>query len=324
MTTHPHGFDPYQAARMAFLALVAMCDSDSELKRWAGENGFDEAYRFKCGHNRSVVLRKGGELTVVFAGTEPRNSQQWVDHNFNARATLSPFRLLTTTPEPTRDKEDMVHLGFLQALHSCNEGEQGDLWERTLHCIGEIKAAHPIHKITFSGHSLGGAMTVMALADIAAKKEQGVPCPLAPEEVSEAYLLGAPRTGDEIFTQRFNAYYGNRVYNGIYGNDPVPRVPLQDANVLKGFAVTGMRAVGKVHHLSENGQISDTIPLLRAPQSFHHLPQRYEEAYLVAAGVRSAYPHTDWIDKLQNYWETSWAHYAEMGSAKDTLTRRMP
>lgn len=305
---YPPNFNPVLAQEISFLSLAAMCDSDTVLERWAKENGFDEARRFKCDHNRSLVLREGGDVIVLFAGTEPRNMEQWL--NYNLAAELIPHPL-----------GGEVHGGFYRALHSKNDGEKKDLFAKTLDCLADIKARTPITHLYFGGHSLGGAMAVMAQADIKVRADHHEACAITPEEITATYTLGTPRTATPAFTETFNRIYGDRFNNGVFMHDPVPRLPLKDGRALGRLAILGMSAPGTPHYLDGEGGISfGEPPLLRTPRSLHHLPQYYERAYGELCGIENPFRTAPFIERMKK----AQADYAEMVDAKFTLLRSRP
>lgn len=308
----PPSFRPEEAHKMAFLSLVAMCDDDQELQRWAGENKFQAAQRFHYALNRVSVLLKDNTIFVVFAGTAVRSRDQWKTHNLR----------ISTLPHPLGGR---AHTGFYEALHSKDQ-KGHDLYEDVLACIARLKSAHPSARILFGGHSLGGAMCALAMADIAAAHTGGTACPLQPGDIAVAYVLGAPRVGDQAFIDAFNVHYKDRFHNGIFMNDPVPRVPIEHGRLIWDQALAGMKAPGTLHYLSGDGAIHfGPAPRLwgsvkRLPNSFHHLPQYYERAYGKLCGIEHSYKNAPAHQRLLGGIED----YKELARSLATVGRAFP
>lgn len=310
----PPSFLPEDAHKMAFLSLVAMCDDDKELQRWANETGFQAAHRFHYDLNRTAVLLKDNTIFVVFAGTAVRSRAQWKTHN---------LRIDTVS----HSLGGRVHTGFYEALHSKN-GQGNDLYEDVLKEVARLKSEHPAAHILFGGHSLGGAMCALAMADIAAAHQQGTPCPLQPDDIDAAYVLGAPRVGEQAFIDAFNASYKDRFHNGIFRNDPVPRAPIEQGTLIWDLAVAGMKAPGTLHYL--DGTMDSAISfgqvprLWRSPKylpnSLHHLPQYYERAYGKLCGMDHPYEHVPAPERLL----AGIKDYKELAQSLTRLSRQMP
>ena len=70
-------------------------------------------------------------------------------------------------------------------------------------------------KIWFTGHSLGGALAMLAVSMFLDK----------PESVGGLYTFGQPRVGDKAFAKNFDAKLKSKTYRFVNNNDIVPRVP---------------------------------------------------------------------------------------------------
>lgn len=309
----PDNFDAAEAARVSFLALVALCDNDDELQRWSRVNGFDDVKRIKYGLNRAVILHQSGIIRVIFAGTQTQNWEQWIKHNF--QLTAAPHQI-----------DGEVYEGFVTALHSTNEGDPETLFDKVIKETVAMRERHPGGKILFGGHSLGGAMCALAMDEILVKQKLGLSFPLRPEDIDIAYTQGTPRIGNRQFAASFNAVYGEKLHNGVFKNDPVPRVPLREGKKIGRYGITGMHAVGMLHYLDgESGIMFGDIPPLRpfpgrGPTSIHHLPQFYERAYAQLCGIENPYQSVDWLERLVG----AKKDYEELGKACENLIRALP
>ncbi|MGU3387849.1 lipase family protein [Methylobacterium sp. D53M] len=117
--------------------------------------------------------------------------------------------------------------------------------------------------VLVSGHSLGGALAVIAALSLL---EAGIP-------VAGVYTFGMPRTGSEAFQGAYDARLGAVTYRLVHGADIVPTVP-----------PTGLdfRHVGRLLRCPSWAKF-DPSALAPAPGSDepHFLPQ-------IAVGVRQA------------------------------------
>lgn len=145
--------------------------------------GLDETLFVSNGPTQAAIVSGGSFHALVFRGTE--NVQDWVR---NAEILLAPWE------GPGR-----VHAGFLRALD--------EVWAELHPVLQGIETP-----IFYTGHSLGGAIAVLAAARIDAEKR-----PLA------VYTFGAPRCGDERFAQ--DHPLRQQTYRVVNNRDVVPLVP---------------------------------------------------------------------------------------------------
>ena len=133
-----------------------------------------------------VVAAGRGATFVTFAGSDPLKFEDWIT-DFNA--VQSP---------------DNLHSGFEDAVET--------VWPVIQAVIAKRPA--PAEPLFFTGHSLGGALAVLAAARAA--HEPNV-------RTTVVYTFGSPRTGGSAF---FNNYpLGGSTFRLIDGTDIVPTVP---------------------------------------------------------------------------------------------------
>ena len=160
-------------------------------------------------------------IVVVFRGTE--DDLDWMT-NVNLR--------FVTLQGGTR-----VHTGFFQAYWPIRE----TMFEFITSAIR--KKPRPVY---LTGHSLGGALALMATAELANHDDATVR-----DSIAACYTFGCPRAGDSSFDQYVKAPL-YRITNGV---DLVPAIPP---------ALIGYRHVGDTRYFGKPG----TSPQRRSPNIF--------------------------------------------------------
>ncbi|HEY3739853.1 MAG TPA: lipase family protein [Bryobacteraceae bacterium] len=103
----------------------------------------------------------------------------------------------------------LVHQGFQTAL--------AEVWNDVRTAVQMYRNRFPNSEIVFTGHSLGGALAVLAYSRIG-------------DQNSSLYTFGCPRVGDQAFRDRVLANPGKGIYRVVNFNDAVTHIPL--ANLL--------------------------------------------------------------------------------------------
>jgi len=136
---------------------------------------------------------------IAFRGSE-KNLTDW-SNNFQFRQQYYPYG------DPA-ETDVRFHLGFMTAYLAVR------------HQLLEVLTAFPQAPLTFTGHSLGGALATIAALDVqynlAGKTGQAI----------ELYTYGSPRVGNDALVESFNRRVPNS-YRFVYGLDVVTRVPRQ-------------------------------------------------------------------------------------------------
>ena len=110
-------------------------------------------------------------------------------------------------------KDDaQAHSGLVECLHAFRHDASG--------CD-----SHP-QKVWITGHSLGGALAVMAAARLIG---EGI---LAPADIGGVYTFGQPRVGDGRFQRQYPL--GERHFRVVNSNDIVTRLPPESIRGLMG------------------------------------------------------------------------------------------
>ncbi|KAJ1818447.1 hypothetical protein LPJ60_004321 [Coemansia sp. RSA 2675] len=105
----------------------------------------------------------------------------------------------------------MVHHGFLTAYNSVSSN--------VTNMVINVARRFPNYKLIFTGHSLGGAETVMCAVDILHR------LPELKQRV-HIYTYGMPRIGNDAWANSVDKM-GLPIYRVVYENDLVPHIPFQ-------------------------------------------------------------------------------------------------
>jgi triacylglycerol lipase len=145
-------------------------------------------------HTRAVIAEGHDAIIIAFAGTDPLIPANWItDLDVGLK-----FRFNERVTPPA------LHSGFEKAYRSVARK------------VAEALAKRSETAVLVTGHSMGGALAVIAADDFLSEKK------LRPTAV---YVFGMPRVGDADFAKRYNDTLGNTTYRLVHGADIVATVP---------------------------------------------------------------------------------------------------
>ena len=180
------GFDIETAVWLARSAELAYESDDSIISNWARHQGFSSAATFNRGNVQGFWTSSENVILLAFRGTS--NLGQWI----------RDARLL-----PVSHPWGKVHNGFSDGLAQVDED---------LHNFDQ--AATQTEHVWITGHSLGGALAVLAAARLV---QQGI--------TPQVYTFGQPRVGLGEFSDRFDAELPSQLWRFVNQSDIVSRVP---------------------------------------------------------------------------------------------------
>ncbi|KAJ2509607.1 26S proteasome regulatory subunit rpn6 [Coemansia sp. RSA 1939] len=137
-------------------------------------------------------------IVVSFRGTADAND--WVQDS-----------AFSFEPWPSHFPGSMVHHGFLNAYLSV----AGNVTRKII----ELAKRYPLYKIVFTGHSLGGAESVLCAVDVLKQFPQI-------KDRVHIYTYGMPRIGNQAWASAVDGL-GIQIYRIVYENDLVPHIPFQ-------------------------------------------------------------------------------------------------
>ncbi|MFN7917892.1 MAG: lipase family protein [Vicinamibacterales bacterium] len=226
------------AASVTVLSPAAQAAVDNDRRALDAEAAASIAAGIANPDGFGFVVRMAGttEFLVGIRGTQ--TPEEWVK-NF------------TAIPQPWNEVPGfgLVHLGFEQ------------MWRRVRRSVFDGLAGVPAGaRVTFVGHSLGGAMATLGAADV--KTNLGVDVDV------DLWTVGCPRVGQVRFRKHFNALVPRALRVANQG-DIVPHVPsVVELFMHVGLEVDVKGTNGNPHSLNayENGirKLPDTVASLAA------------------------------------------------------------
>ncbi len=225
---------------MAEAALLAYSDPSSVEAKLA-EAGLSEFRHFDGKSTQCYVAHGGSEFAIVsFSGSDMRQRE-----GSGAFDVLADWLVNLNFDRTASVQGGQVHRGFKKALDEVWDPPNRD-GDNSLKRYLENIREDGREKVWFTGHSLGGALAVLAAARY--------------EEAAGVYTFGAPRVGDREFVKKFDA----PAYRFVNGEDVVTGFPLR----------------GRYRHVGKN-RIIDSDGRLRVAQAgWSGLRESAERAYL--------------------------------------------
>lgn len=215
-----HAYSRINAYYLAVLSKLAY-KPPAEIKQAALELGymFQDRWFIKDDETDTecFILADRYKIIVTFRGTEPDTLKDW---RTDARIKKVIWQ------EGNRLGE--VHRGFYKALSS--------VWVKVAEQIKELQNNN--QSIWFTGHSLGGALAVLASATTMFQTNI--------KGFAGVYTYGQPRVFDPELAKHFNKGNSHRCFRIVNNNDIVARVPPQ---------IFGYSHVGKLKYFDTDGKL---------------------------------------------------------------------
>lgn len=197
-------------------AADAAYGNEAQIKEWAkSKNLAATMFHGPASETEGFTAHDGNMLIVAFRGTSSRK-----DWETNLHAGLP---------------EDDIHAGFHAGVK--------EVWSAIAAAVKEAGE----RKIWITGHSLGGALAVIAASKMIAPFEGVV-------------TFGQPRAGGKLFAQRCQTAFGDRHLRVINDQDAVPRVP----PFTGGFRHSGAaERIGGAHNMTFESRVETTEDAVR-------------------------------------------------------------
>jgi len=208
-------FSQKNAYALALASKLAY-ESEQQIRIKLLEQGFNAEFINEASTDTQLFIAHSGSAIVIsFRGTE--KFKDW----------------LTNAGIDFRDTSyGLVHKGFDQALDS--------VWSQI------TKTLEKIHQygqpLWITGHSLGGALAVLAAARLALDIDQNIY-----KSINGLYTFGQPRVGNRAFVKALDDEIKPRYFRFVNDNDIVPRVPDRLNQYQDGGSIRFFDAAGTLH-----------------------------------------------------------------------------
>ncbi|MCW1887018.1 lipase family protein [Luteolibacter flavescens] len=199
-------FDWHAALSLALAARLAYANEE-EVRRVTRGWGLGSCSFFDFDDTQCFLASSQHAVVVSFRGTE--NLGDW----------MSNLNVIGTTQSYGR-----VHRGFLGAFKVVEQQLLGEL------------ANHPGKKVLLTGHSLGGALALIAAAEWSDS--------IRPSWI---HTFGQPAVGKKSFKDFLTARYDEKYYRFVNDQDVVPMIPPL------------YRHAGELIHYSEDGSLENAL-----------------------------------------------------------------
>jgi triacylglycerol lipase len=227
---------------------AAAYGEDREMTAWAQAQGCEGCEVFRDDRSDTLGFAAAGEerVFVVFRGT--RDLRNWISDLDCRRVNVTP--VLRGGGEIENCKLKIANLQLPIEVHEGFWGALEAVWEELADILDNLARGRA--EVFFAGHSLGGALAMLACARWESQKAKGKMQkseesgsvfslqPLAFSPSSWLYTFGQPRVGNGAWAAWYDACsveppaqqdrargstLHDRSFRVVHGEDVVPRVP---------------------------------------------------------------------------------------------------
>jgi triacylglycerol lipase len=191
------GWSAVNAFALCNVSLLAY-SAWADIQRFLGKWHFSDPWLLSKGETQGFVARRDNAVFVSFRGTEPLRLAQW-----SADVRYVPRSLGPNVP-------GLVHGGFASLFDNVKDS----MWDAVNALIGDHAT-----RLFVTGHSLGGALAVLAAAELQFDSKR------KKSEVTAVYTYGQPRVGDPEFSAAYDALLRSVTFRYVNDLDIVPHVP---------------------------------------------------------------------------------------------------
>lgn len=227
---------------------------DISTTKYNGENGLVLADCARLAYEKKDTIKNAMNTwkftKIAFFGFEEhtggkdKNSTQAFIAS-NDETIIVAFRGTQEPEDFVRDAEfkltdtsyGKVHDGFYKGLK--------EVWEEMFKTIESVRDNN--QSIWFCGHSLGAALATLAVAEYVLVKGR---------TINGLYTIGQPRTGNNVFSNNFDAKLKNKCFRFVNNADIVTRNPVPGL-ILK------YRHIGIPLYINGNGELESSTTLMQ-------------------------------------------------------------
>lgn len=271
----PEGeYDSKAAALFAAASAWAYSDVDTFARMLCRRGLYGQCLALKVGNDALLVdttafvfQSHDQRLLIVCArGTQPTNLINWLT---DATVRMDPFAAaghvhggffragLVLWPTLSQLLLKASRGAELQEIHKSLMGTKP--LEGTVSCeMPEGEVEDKVKAIYFCGHSLGGALVVLAAAGV--YLDMGANLNALRDTIHAIYTYGQPMLADETLADTLEEKLGKKLFRHVYGRDIVPRLPPRTAGNFKPF--------GQEYTSEEGGWVRGTKATAQAKTIF--------------------------------------------------------
>lgn len=213
---HATSYSLANAYWLAQASNIAYAEKD-RIQPETAKLGLDRFEFLSKGDTEGFVAANEKIIIVAFRGTEPTHMQD-VLTDAKIHKVKGPF--------------GVMHRGFLHGFELVKDD--------MLAAISRFRNTDHPQSLWCTGHSLGAALAVVAVASLLADGQA----------VDGLYNFGQPRVGDQVFADEFNRRFAGRHFRFVNNNDTVTRVPPREF---------GYRHTGELRYIDTEGGIQSDI-----------------------------------------------------------------
>jgi triacylglycerol lipase len=182
----------HTALELATIGMMSYQDADTVVQKMH-DRGYDQFHFFDRAETQAYLVGNAEKLVLIFRGTEPQNVQDWITNGQVAKVRAAGGR---------------VHSGFWQSGQA--------IWSEVESELQRMRTAFATPPPLFlTGHSLGGALAILAAAQLQRCGHQ----------VDGVYTFGCPRIGDRQFAMQYNRRLYNCTFRLVNHRDIVTQLP---------------------------------------------------------------------------------------------------
>jgi hypothetical protein len=244
-----YGLQPMPEAD--FTGHLARAGLDTVLK--IGDWGAAGTQGYFASNDRFAIL--------AFRGTEADDPTDLADDTDILPVHEPDYRPVKDDPQPA-----LLHLSLIEHLFSppclVHQGFQRALnrvWGQVHDCVIAYRKTYPQAEVCITGHSLGGALAVLAFSRFA-------------DSNLSLFAIGCPRVGNQAFGDHVTADASRTIFRCVNFNDAVAHIPLESAAY--------RHSPLEYHHFDQDGNLTTEIDdgrflgdVQALETAFHGLPQ---------------------------------------------------
>jgi hypothetical protein len=259
--------DGFSLPNAYYMAQISKAAYENEAKFKAEMNslfGYDPTVTFydnKKTHTQAYLVETNdNDVIVVFRGTEFKNFKDVVFNQETLSDVMTDIDIRKTDVHIDGKVAGKAHCGFIYAVKTVFssvtfENRDNKQQPSIMPDLKTILKKNPEKKIWFTGHSLGAALSTLAIIKFYNKGYDS--------SVKGLYTFGSPRCLDSQLADCFNTKFNSKAFRVVNKRDGVTRIPVKlPAKFLESFDITSWKHIGKEIYITHNDKFIESPHLL--------------------------------------------------------------